>query len=150
MVLSLRELNKRTRRVLNRQNEQTKRVINRTNDKIDNGFKQVFNKNFGAKLGIGLSRGFRDAGQILGRAGYIGDKVLDAPVIGRYLKAAAPELVIANQILKSSAVGVDGLGQIADRERYKGQNSNEVAGNILEKSLQTVDRIDKSGGFQYI
>jgi hypothetical protein len=157
MVLSLKELNARTRRVLNRQNEKTKRVIERTNNNIRDdfntigrGFNGTFNRDFGINLGLGLSQGFGDASQIIGKVTNVGDKIFDAPIVGRIIRDVAPEAYELNQALKGAGAATKGLSGLTDRENYRGQSGSKLAGNIIERTINTGIDTDRQAGLGFV
>jgi predicted transcriptional regulator len=136
----------------------TARVIDRTNKTIDTGFNQeiskpmnrTFNKANMEKFDDQLVKGLKDTGRVLGKAGEIGDKILNnpitqiastIPVVGQVVGG----LRLANTGLKAGGALTSGVGGIADRKQYEGKSGVNVATNVLEKSIKTGENVAGSG-----
>jgi hypothetical protein len=97
-----------------------------------------------------LVKGLKDTGRVLGKAGEIGDKILNnpitqiastIPVVGQVVGG----LRLANTGLKAGGALTSGVGGIADRKQYEGKSGVNVATNVLEKSIKTGENVAGSG-----
>ena len=153
----IRRSNRRIQEQLDNSLAQTARSVDRSNKAIDksfepvkSGFDRAFSKASMESFDDGLVHVLKETGGILGKVSDVGDKVLNNPVT--QVLGAVPgfaEVIgaarLINTGLKAGGVVSTGLGGISDRSNYDKQSGALVAGNVLERTVNTATDVAGTG-----
>lgn len=140
----------KTKNAFNDSLANTKQVTDGLNNDIKNGFNNTFSQDNMNKFDDQLVGGLKDTGRVMGKIGDVADKVLNSPLMAPLsavplLGEAISGLKVLNTGIKAGGALSSGLGDIADRNNYDGKDGATVAGNVLEKSINTGENVANTG-----